>query len=211
MTLKENTDLYFIKNNEIYIRVWSFQPIEVYQITQKLGSFTCNQNKSTYLQKTNFKLAYDWLVKKMKKLIGNPNPHIQYPIWAWYLVDSENTMPTANHFLFYDPQSDPKVVCLELEISLNQVVLTDFNAWHNVLNHLYYSAIEDDDEWEQEMDWIDMQNFNLRNYLIKRSWEKIFFYFDENYLREHTYLQATFWELKRSYIKNVIFYDKDRA
>ena len=172
MTLKENDTFYFIKNNEIYIRLWTFQPLEILDVLEENGTFICDENKSTYLQENSFKHAYNWLAKQMTLFIGKKPKNVKYPIWAWYLVDSANTQPKACHFSLYDPEEDLSKVCLELEVPLNQVMLTDYDAWHNVLNSDYYSTLTGDD-WEKEMDWIDMQDLKLRNYLIKKSWEKI--------------------------------------
>lgn len=174
MTLKEINTFYFIKNNEIYIHLWTFQPLEILKELEETGSFICDEKRSTHLKESNFRIAYEWLNEQMISSIGKKPKNVKYPIWAWYLLDSTNTQPKACHFSLYDPEEDLSKVCLELEIPLKQVILTDYNAWHNVLNKVYYSTLIGD-EWEKEMDWIDMQDLALRSYIIRKSWEKIIF------------------------------------
>ena len=52
------------------MRLWTFQPKEVYDILIKKGIFTCDPLKSTMTEYEGFKRAYEWLTAQMVKRIG---------------------------------------------------------------------------------------------------------------------------------------------
>ena len=57
------------------MRVWTIQPIEVYNLIQEKGYFFCDPSKADLIiEFPTFNKAYIWLSKKMKEKIGNtPN------------------------------------------------------------------------------------------------------------------------------------------
>lgn len=48
-----------------------------------------------------------------------------------------------------------KYVCIEFEIPDNQVLLSDFNAWHYVLNNSWNDDSKNEEEWEKMQDNFD--------------------------------------------------------
>lgn len=48
------------------------------------------------LEKSDFDFCrdqYDWLVKEMKKRIGDPPEGVSYPVWAWYMWEGCRKKP----------------------------------------------------------------------------------------------------------------------
>ena len=95
------------------------------------------------------------------------------------------------------------MVCIELEIPDNEVLISSHSFWHEVLNN---RDIWDDYDYKSDDDF-DMlyekyQNLEksmnpeeYQKYKVK-SWEKIFTFDD-------TYKQCVFWNLRKSDIRRV--------
>ena len=139
------------------MRLWTFQPKEVYNILASKGIFTCDPLKSTMIEFEDFKRAYEWLTAQMVKRIGEK------------------------------PDKD--------------VLLSDEENWHLVLNDSYIADSEE-----------DFDNFYNHPSEIEKelSWEKIFDVspFENGWSRKGMFVQATFWELSLSEVVRVISVNK---
>lgn len=131
------------------MRLWTIQPLEVLEIIKQEGEFVCNPNYSD----SDFKRAYHWLVKQMDNR-GIEHPYgLELPIWAWYKTDWENKKPDLEQEDFSDSRKN--LVCIELEINDKDVLLTDFYAWHYVLNDSFLDSSHDEKEWDLQHEWYD--------------------------------------------------------
>jgi len=191
------------------MKLFSVQPKEVYEQIINTGIFVCDPTKSEYFEDKNFANAYEWLVEKMNEKIGNPS-NVKLPVWAWYKINGENKLPYFNDTLInYEDQ-----YLLEIEIPDSQVVLTDYNLWHMPLNNCYANIEEDDDKWEEKEKWYASLSSDDKEKIKRKSWNCAF---DTN----GSYIQATFWELKKENIvqayeiyksielEDVVFYAKN--
>ena len=187
------------------MRLWTIQPIEVYEILKEKGVFTCEEEKSELFK--DFKNSYDWLIGKMdEKNIEHPND-INYPIWAWHTRDWKNKKPDLREGGY--GERGTKSVCLELEISDDRVLLSDFDLWHYVLNHWFIDDSTNEEEWEEIHQEFEKKPYEEREKLILESWNKIFNvkpFIIENWITIGRYVQATFWELKMEDVKKVQFF-----
>lgn len=89
----------------------------------------------------------------MDKRINNNS----FPIWLW------STKPNLNdegHF-----NKGTKAVCLTVEIPDNKVLLSDFDAWHCVLNNCFCSLMDEEDKLFEQ---------GKLNISKEQSWERIF-------------------------------------
>ena len=115
------------------------------------------------------------------------------------------------------------MVQIEFEIEDSEVLLSDFDDWHFVLNNDYISTNEEDyDKFYEELkdkdyvyqDIIDLskQNDSLNAFREKivTSWERIFnvneHYTKRNSSSNNQSIQATFWELKAEQVKKVEYF-----
>ena len=82
----------------------------------------------------DFAQAYLWMMQQMSaRGIECNNP----PMWAWQRWNDDSHKPVL---------VKGEYACIELEVPDELVLLSDFNAWHGVLNGWYcsYSKAEDD-------------------------------------------------------------------
>ena len=169
------------------MRLYTVQPKEVWEQIKSGQDFICDKKKSEYLDETDisnrgFINGYNWLVKQMNKKIQNPDK-IEYPIWAWYKREGINEYPDLNGLgLGYN---EPCVM-IELEVPDEEVLLSDFDLWHCVLNDSY---IYD----EKLTDW-DNDILIPINEDKEKSWEEIF------NVETAKYIQATFWKISRDMV-----------
>ncbi len=187
------------------MRLWTVQSYNVYEVLRNTGIYRCNSSLSSLLEENEFVNAYKWISKKMKDHIGNPPDNVTFPVWAWYKVDGQHRRPDMRTF---GMRVFEKSVLMEIEIPENQVLLSDFDYWHLVLNDtLYYKASSmeniSNEEWDAETDKEDAYYSTLsleeKQAYKEKSWEKIF-----SIDTAHSdFVQATFWELKKEQIKKI--------
>lgn len=185
------------------MRVWTIQLEDVYDIVMKEGCYRCD---GRYVDKY-FKPAYQWLTKEMRHRIKKPNFRITYPIWAWHIWNDKNKKPDLRSSSF--AKRGTKMVCLELEIPDNEILLSDFNAWHFVLNNWYYNPNCDCEEiWDKDDEYLSTLSPNQRQEMITDSWQHIFSIQKKNsdWFGRELWVQGTFWEIKKEYIKKATFF-----
>ena len=137
---------------------------------------------------------------------------IKYPIWAWYQWEGKRKRRDLREGSL--EKRGEKAVQLTIEIADSDVLLSDFDAFHYVLNYWYLPEDERDGKsFEREytrlgFSWHDLQNFDIQTQAMKntratieKSWDRIFDLEkeDENLiygLNSQKSIQATFWQLK---------------
>ena len=178
------------------------QPVEVYEIIQKTGTFICDKEKA---DNVDFLESYDWLNAYLEKKDPKPK-NVEYPIWAWYRFNSMEKKPDLRHSCY--GRRGEKMVCIELEIPDEKVLLSDFDNWHAVLNKWWLDDSNCEEEWDANHDWFDSLPFEEQDAIMKKSWEKIFdiSVFENEWRSNGKYVQAVFWELKKDYIRKVQYF-----
>ena len=137
-----------------------------------------------------------------------PHPEkIDLPLWAWYRFDGKNEIPPLTD-VFY--KNDYECVCIEFEIPDSQVLLSDFDNWHGVLNQWWLDNSKSEKEWIKMNEWFDTLSFDEQEKIMNESWEKIFDItpIKDEWCSNGQYVQATFWKLEKSMIKNVKYFEK---
>lgn len=186
--------------------LWTIQPKEVYEILLDKGIVICDINRSSFAgNDEDNKNAYKWMSDKMKDIIG-VHESIEFPIWAWHTFDGKRKRPDLRKAGYANPKTE--CVCIEIEVPDDEVVLSDFDSWHNVLNNTFASMAENESDWDKEQLWLDSLSDIQRKEKIEESWDNIFKvnYFENDWIASGLYIQATFWELKKEYVKNVRYF-----
>ncbi|HPY83634.1 MAG TPA: DUF3841 domain-containing protein [Ruminococcus flavefaciens] len=194
--------------------LWTIQTEEAYQQLIQTGRL---YGDIQHIDE-DFIFAYDWLANEMIKRIGNPPTDVKYPVWAWYQCQGKRKKPDLRHS-GYSEKGTP-LVLLTVDIDEKDVLLSDFDDWHCVLNYFYLALNEKEDDLfhsryaEEGYKITDLNNFALTSPCleecrkqIEQSWQLIF---DLNRNEpdwdtplDKKSIQATFWELKKENVLKV--------
>ena len=154
-----------------------------------------------------YKMHYDWLIGKMKLLIGNPPDGVEYPIWAWHTWEGKRKRRDLR-CRGYGTRGKRKVQ-MEIEIPDTQVLLTDFDLWCAMMNGFNLNIST---ETDLDKDYADLHsamksnNYDLFREQIIKSWDKCIGCnqcYNELFMCKKRSVQATFWELKKNQIRKV--------
>lgn len=179
------------------MRLWTIQPPEVLDTMNETGEFVCNPHLSENYN--DFKNAYAWLIAKMNEknivCIGN-KPAL--PLWAWHTYDWKNSCPDLDIV----GRTDMPNICIEFEIPDNQVLLSDFTAWHDVLNNWYSDDSTSETEWQKNQTKYTELLPDEKEQIKIKSWDKVFDVspFKNEWITRGRFIQATFWRLTKDMI-----------
>ncbi len=179
--------------------VWTNQPGTVYQGIMKNGFFICDPSKSVLLSDDNdFQRAYSWMIRQLKERVGMPPKSVRYPIWAWYKRNFKHQHPDFRECRDYDDQ-----VCMEIEISENDILLSDFDNWHCVLNNYYLATAKNETEFDQKNNYYDSLSVQNQGIIKHQSWQKIFDIrpCHGEWTQNGAYVQGCFWRLDKNQIR----------
>lgn len=180
--------------------LWTIQPAEIYELIRREGVYRCDPERcpDSYLFR-----SYDWLAEKMGKKIGPPPEGVIYPVWAWYRHNGKHRKPDLRSARWDYGEGGKAYVCMELSLSRDRVVLSDFDDWHCILNDFLISYSEEEyDALEKTCEPLPeskkrafkdrnrMRVFNIRR--LENDWTP-----------RGRWVQATFWELRREDIRKV--------
>lgn len=194
------------------MRLYTIQPIIVYDILKQQKVFRSTPEKSSYYNKDdelNMIPAYDWMIEQMEQRVG-PRPNgVVIPIWAWYKFDDETKPDMRKH------KTERPYCVIQFEKDEKDVLLSDFDLWHFVLNDCYFADVLTDEEYEKVEKWYDSMDPKSQQAIDARrkSWESIFNCDvdpndTQNFIGRGHYVQATFWELFWDDIVKVKFYGR---
>ena len=180
------------------ITLWSIQAEEMWH--QALQSGVLRADPS-YIEPFWIQ-PYSWIEKQMTKRIGPPPEGVIHPIWAWYSYKKILGKPDLR---CYHVQPGKKCVLLKIEIDSSQVLLTDFDDWHIVLNTGDEESIANECT-VLENDFMPIEEvefpWEVRGENVAKPWEGIIQPLDS---KLH-YVQATTWEIKIDQVKKVRYF-----
>ena len=189
------------------MKLWTIQSIDVWEKLKEEEIISCDTKLAVHLkdEEYSFLESYNWMRKEMINRIGDsPNKSNIYPIWGWYINRGLNKKPDLRRSA-YGPSGE-QMVCMELEIPDNKMLLSDFDLWHFVLNNWYLGDSTNEEEQDEEWRWLDTLSEEEKQKEIEASWDRIFDV-DKTSINTYStfgdYIQATFWELKLSEVINV--------
>ena len=167
------------------MRLWTIQTKEAWARAEKSGVLECNESHIDADKEIDswFRPAYDWMVGQLEQRVKN-YPCNKYPIWAWYHPKPD--LRRSGHL-----PRDTSGVRVECLVGSDSVLLSDFDAWHAVLNCWYLSLSEEkSDKWDIRCEsagikigwenWPPPAPFKEE---IMRSWERIF---DLELMKKHS-------------------------
>lgn len=189
------------------MRLWSIQTVKAYEELSNKGVLYTDETLSMAYEEPIFEVAYRYMMKqfalRLNKKISN------YPIWSWYLYDG---IAKPKPYLRYKGYDEPgtKLVRITLDVPNNEVLLSDFSLFHNVLNDWYIPKNE------QDLETYDERKTNLTKeeiYKLKLdSWDLIFDLEredDDNFMfgkKENKIIQAITTCIKLEQVKKVDYF-----
>lgn len=180
--------------------VWTNQPYSVYEQLMATGSFSCTPALAINLNDgfDDFARAYAWMIKQMKRRIGQPPAGVTTPIWAWYRMNFQHRRPDFRMDRDFDDQ-----VCMEIEIDEAQILLSDFENWNFVLNDWYLAKVSNEDDWNRQEAWFDQLPAAHQTRVKERSWQRIFDITPAHgdWTRNGDCVQGCFWQLNRNQVR----------
>ena len=188
--------------------LWTIQHIEVLDEINKFGYYVCNPDKLDFIsdEMISIKNAYNWLVVEMEKRIGKKPNNVIYPIWAWHTRDWKYKKPDLRQCGYGTPGK--QYACIELEIPDKQVVLSDFDIWHYVLNDWYFDNSFNKIEWDNKHAYYNSLSFEKKLKERVKSWQEVFNItpYKSDWFCRGRYIQATFWVLQSNQIKKIQYF-----
>ena len=130
--------------------VYSVQTLEAYYQMREQGYLVGNKK---YIW-PDFVEPYHWMMEQMERRIKGYNG-LDYPMWLWRTRPDRNS---SGHL-----PKGTKGVILTLDISQDQILWSDFDFWHHVLNGWSITGSEEED------DRIEKSGEDFRY-----TWERIF-------------------------------------
>ena len=188
------------------MRVWTIQPVKVYEQLNKDGYFHADSKMSELLGYDNFQRAYEWMMLQMEERIGTKPSGVRTPIWAWHTFDFTHKKPDLRRREFN--VGNGEMVCIELEVSEEDVLLSDEDAWHFVLGDYYLpSALCKIDSEKEEAEY-DALSYKMKAQARKESWNRIFNLspHESSWMNRGKFIQATFWEMRLEQVKGVRYF-----
>lgn len=159
------------------------------------------------------RIAYDWLCAQMQAR-GLPRPPAAegpevYPIWAYYQwVGPACRRPDLRSSALKSWAAQERRVLLTLRVPREQMLLSDYDAWHFPLNYSYLAGPRVYDRFYRELKARGQQQRFCTVPLpgpsdheaVLDSWQAIFDLARSRKLlgikKAHQSIQATFWELR---------------
>lgn len=195
--------------------IWTQQRLEFWEELNRNGVAYCTCQSWLYRE---YGFAYDWLAEQMRQRLGEPpHPDIRLPLWGWVQYGCYKSKKPK----FRPNNVDNKPIAevfIEAEIPDEMLLQSNFNlwAWH-CLNGWQIG----DEQLQRDIDAYNSKNgikdgADFMNYpqelkeRIANSWQHIF---DLNYRnpryhnrpKRNTPIQATFWSLRREWVRSVRF------
>lgn len=205
-SLKETRKQWFnhFKGPDGRIRAWTFVPEKILPdiLSGKLTETPSNASMDYIL----FKMAYAWMKDRMVEsgLLGFGDEI--NPWWCWVRIGEGFVKPTSAF------EEEGKVL-LELSLSEEHLLISDFEMWHVVLNYWLNEDEETSDAFDAELKEKGINTIRIKplpepyHTKVEQSWRKIF---DIDFVNDFTHdfetkaIQGVFWRLTPDMIVGVV-------
>jgi len=188
------------------MRLWTIQTDKAYRSLITNGQLFADPAHCD----ADFAQPYKWMLDQMKRRLRCRRTTPDAALWAWSRWDP----PTRNR---PDLRARGHLASgrsgfrIELDVHVGDVLLSDFNLWHYVLNYWYLPTSERDaNQFDSKhdplkYDWNRLPSPGLHD-LIVQSWDRIFdFDWCDDYVtgpQLERPVQGTLWRIDRSMVLN---------
>ena len=175
--------------------LWTIQAEGAWRRAQRSGFLRADGRR----QWRSLQEAYRWMGGEMRRRIGNPPRGVRYPIWAWLQYENRVVKRPDLRRTGHLP-SGTRGALIQFDIAEDQVLLSDFELWHYVLNRWYLPQTS-----SETRDAVDNVPTDARS--LRASWQRIF---DLDWSlagvsapRGDKSIQATLWQVPISAVRSV--------
>jgi hypothetical protein len=172
--------------------LWTIQHLDAWRNAEQAGVLRGDARRAWRM----FREPYRWMVAVMSHRICRPPRGVRHPIWAWLQYENERRkrpdLRRAGHL-----PAGTSGVLIEFAAPDHQVLLSDFELWHYVLNRWYLpSTLRESREMRQ-----------TNGYHLENSWYRIFDLDwelkDIAVPRPEKSIQATLWEVPLTSVRSI--------
>lgn len=197
------------------MKVWTIQPPEVLKSLKSNKSLIVDPTLSVWVNDSireksmgcgwTFDDAYSWMVSQMDLRGVKGRGTATYPWWGWVKYNKKLHKPDLRTIGL--AKKGTFQYCIELDLPDNEVLVSDHDSWHNVLNNadFWYGDLDDAedfyDAYDKHQESLSGMTPEERQLIKLKSWESIF-------TVDYGYLQCTFWNLR---VENVVRYQLFKA
>lgn len=149
------------------IEINTVQHWERWEKAKRNGRLVADGRRITH---KSFRPSYKWMMAQMKKRI--PGYSGRYPVWCYY-GHRASYYERMNHYGVKAPHA-----FIHARVPASRVLLSDFGAWHCILNRQYLSLNQREDrafdkKVGKEYWWYEYLSAKFKKE-IEKSWERIF-------------------------------------
>lgn len=190
------------------MKLWTIQPVVALEELEQYGVYRARTEK---IEMPEFFPSYDWLCNFLEKKSKRPNG-VEYPVWAWHTFCGKRKKPDLRYNCY--GHKGEELVCMELDIPDEYVLLSDFELWHFVLNNwwldteMFRDGFSEDDYDKNRQAFHSLSKEEQKR-LTEESWLNIFDIgqvVDNDFIRRGVDIQAIFWELRMEWVRKVQYF-----
>lgn len=189
------------------MRLWTIQTEPAIAVLSRRGRLRGDGRRVDSFMRP----AYRWMAEQLAGRVAPPAGHGGYPVWAWKQIDGVARSRPDLRTSGFLPSGTPGVL-VELEIPEGDVLLSDFQKWHAVLNRGYLpNTLAEALRFERALaragvadSWPYPEPYASR---ALASWQRIFDIdapaSDCWEAPEDRQIQAVFWQLEPEHVKSM--------
>jgi hypothetical protein len=188
--------------------LWTIQTIEAWNTAQRSGQLICEPEFS----ERDYSRAYDWMGQQMEARIGPRQNPRHRPIRAW-LQWGGPARPRPDLRSVGHLQTGRHGVRIEFTASDDEVLLSDFEWWHAVLNGWYVATSKADNaRFDREAELHHKSGYARKSHVeidneLMESWQRIFdldrYEPGWDSRPEERAVQATLWQIPLESVRKV--------
>ena len=191
------------------MRLWTIQTEEAWTRAKRQGVLAGDGRRVS----PEWRPAYRWMAGAMQRRLPTARRSAVAPVWAWLKWSGNSTRPdlrTPGHV-----PSGTRAVRLEFLTTADDILCSDFEAWHFALNYWYLPKDHADGRrFEAQLRRRGLNVYRTKplpdrwvHDAIERSWDRIL-----AIRRNATSVQACLWEVPVSAVTDVtVFTGRSRG
>lgn len=209
------------------MKLYTFQPLFVYQCLEELGYFHpfSLYERDSFLKDEivsenshwAFTNSYDWLKEQMLEQGVQYSFNNSHMIWGWNQWSGVNKPKPDKRYSSVFNYSENPYVLMELEVAPERVCLSDYDAWHSVLNYWMLDKEEKVKLFEKDFNFYrqkPLSNIEAHKKMVE-TWKTIFDLKKSMDILEiiptEQCIQATFFEIFYTDLTEVHFFENKKC